>query len=605
MQRVVVLASLVILAPTAHLSVVAQSGAAAPQDLLITRLGPAAATLYIADADGRNERPLLERLERSDLDYNPSLSADGEWVVFTSERNGSADIYRVRSNRTQLERLTDDAAYDDQAALSPDGTQVAFVSTRGTRTTEIWVLDLETGATRNVTSAAGGDFRPSWSPNGEWIAFSSDRGTSLERPAPAWEQLQRTSIYLVRSDGTGTQRLTSGERSAGAPKWSPDGSRVLFYELEVMDTLAARVGLPGVSSQIVSVDLTDGTRQQHTSGPGLKVSPQYLADNEIGYLQKSGNTLGIMYASGHQATAGVERSPSWSSAGTRVVYERGSVATQRRIPAWHEHFSLDDDYTLRQSDNFFPSYSPDGTWLAASEPVAALTGLGEIAITVTRADGTSPTRVFYEKGAVAMAPRWSPDASWLIFGVGAAFETRDAPARIVMTRSDGTETRTVATGVGAGFPSFSPDGTRIVYRVWGAAPDERGLRVLTLDTGDVQVLTSTDYDTFPEWSPTDDLIVFTSFRNNEFDLYSVRPDGSKLRQLTTTPGNDAHSSFSFDGRRLMFSSGRYGFKDESALMDGQPQPYGEIIVMNADGSDQQPLTDNQWEDGPGAWPPPQ
>jgi Tol biopolymer transport system component len=73
--------------------------------------------------------------------------------------------------------------------------------------------------------------------------------------------------------------------------------------------------------------------------------------------------------------------------------------------------------------------------------------------------------------------------------------------------------------------------------------------------------------------------------------------------LTTAAGNDAHSSWSPDGQYLMFSSSRTGFKDEAPLFDGQPQPYGEIFVMRADGSDQRQITDNQWEDGPGTWRP--
>jgi Tol biopolymer transport system component len=50
----------------------------------------------------------------------------------------------------------------------------------------------------------------------------------------------------------------------------------------------------------------------------------------------------------------------------------------------------------------------------------------------------------------------------------------------------------------------------------------------------------------------------------------------------------------------MFTSSRKGFKDE-ALYTQMPQPYGEIFVMNADGSNVQQITDNQWEDGGAAW----
>ena len=95
---------------------------------------------------------------------------------------------------------------------------MVFVSTRGSGTTDIWILDLATKVARNITSAAGGDFRPSWSPNGRWIAFSSDRGTAIERHPLEWEHLHRTSIYLVQPNGQALRRLTDGSRFAGSPQ---------------------------------------------------------------------------------------------------------------------------------------------------------------------------------------------------------------------------------------------------------------------------------------------------------------------------------------------------------------------------------------------------
>ena len=50
--------------------------------------------IFVAAADGSDPKPLLPH---PDLDYNASFSADGRWIVFTSTRNGSADIYRVRA----------------------------------------------------------------------------------------------------------------------------------------------------------------------------------------------------------------------------------------------------------------------------------------------------------------------------------------------------------------------------------------------------------------------------------------------------------------------------------------------------------------------------
>jgi Tol biopolymer transport system component len=89
-----------------------------PARLLFARVGPARIGLFLANADGSNERALLPA---DSLDYNASFSADGRWIVFTSERGGSADIYRVHADGSGLERLTDDPAFDDQAALSRMG----------------------------------------------------------------------------------------------------------------------------------------------------------------------------------------------------------------------------------------------------------------------------------------------------------------------------------------------------------------------------------------------------------------------------------------------------------------------------------------------------
>ena len=56
--------------------------------IVFSRLAPSRSGLFLADADGSNERPLMPS---TTLDYNASFSADGKWIVFTSERSGSAD----------------------------------------------------------------------------------------------------------------------------------------------------------------------------------------------------------------------------------------------------------------------------------------------------------------------------------------------------------------------------------------------------------------------------------------------------------------------------------------------------------------------------------
>ena len=178
---------------------------------------PLRSELMMADADGSNPRKLLPGTE---IDYNGSFSHDGQWVVFTSDRSGSADIYRVRVDGRDLERLTDSPAFDDQAALSPDDRFLAFVSSRGDGSTDIYLLDLASREIRNLTDAPGGDFRPSWSPDGETIAFSSDRDTGFPHqgfPGPAgnWEHVQAADVYVINLDGTGLLQVSELNQPIG------------------------------------------------------------------------------------------------------------------------------------------------------------------------------------------------------------------------------------------------------------------------------------------------------------------------------------------------------------------------------------------------------
>jgi Tol biopolymer transport system component len=107
--------------------------------VLFARLGPSEATLFVSIANSSGERALTQP---GSLNYKSSRSKD--WIVFTSERGESADLYRTHPDGSGLERLT-----DDPAAFSPDGKQIVFVSTRASGRANLCILGIATrkGAT--------------------------------------------------------------------------------------------------------------------------------------------------------------------------------------------------------------------------------------------------------------------------------------------------------------------------------------------------------------------------------------------------------------------------------------------------------------------------
>ena len=129
-------------------------------------------------------------------------------------------------------------------------------------------------------------------------------------------------------------------------------------------------------------------------------------------------------------------------------------------------------------------------------------------LSVMDADGTNANLIFRgEEGTLALAPQWSPKDDWIAFGVGFYFAPRsDRPARVMLMRPDGSEPHELTKTAGnSGFPSWSPDGKRIVYRFWSET--EYGLRIMNLDDESSTRLTS-GFDNFPAWSPKGDLIAF-------------------------------------------------------------------------------------------------
>ena len=176
--------------------------------------------LMVADADGSNPIPLLPH---SSLDYNASYSQDGKWITFTSERNGSADVYRVHPDGGSLEQLTDHKSFDDQAALSPDGTLLAFVSSRF-GTTQIATINVAPGERQLATNGEGEKLSPRWL-NNDRIAFGFGHffpaGSGAAKSATA-------TIAVINTDGSGLRQLTNTQENAGFPSWSPDEKHIVY-----------------------------------------------------------------------------------------------------------------------------------------------------------------------------------------------------------------------------------------------------------------------------------------------------------------------------------------------------------------------------------------
>ena len=195
-------------------------------------------------------------------------------------------------------------------------------------------------------------------------------------------------------------------------------------------------------------------------------------------------------------------------------------------------------------------------------------------------------------------PSWSPDGKRIVF-----FSNRDGHVDIirgvpayeiyVMDADGGNQRRLTNDLSDDRSPSWSPDGKRIVFQ--SDRDGNSDIYVMDADGGNPQNLTENpNEDDNPSWSPDGKRIVFSSVREGHFtyEIYVMDTDGGNLQRLTKNHKNDWFPSWSPDGKRIAFSS------DRKADLENF-----EIYVMDTDGANLQRLTENRVYDWSPSWSP--
>ncbi len=475
---------------------------------------------------------LVQMTSARTIEQFPALSPDGRQLVFSREIGRVRKLILSEPAESSERQLTRGAFDDIQAAWSPDGRSLLFVrAAEEGKLVEasdvfgrymngnLWLLDPESGKETRLIDEA---FNPAWSPAG-----SSDGIPRIAFDA-SWSGPRR--IWLADGRGRNAQQLTSDDSEASQhvrPRWSPDGTKIVFQNLE------------GTKSDIRLVDVQTRVTKW--------ITYDYVMDLQPVWSYDGGSIFFSSYRSG-----GIN---IWSM----PVDDDGSPAgTMQQITAGAGH-DVDLDVPRSHERVLFAILKQNAElWRLPVDPTSgAATGPPEQVVAGARES---------TRGA------WSPDGERIAFGSDRGGEMN----LWLLSLRDG-RTRRLTSGAGGDYqPSWSPDAQSLVFfsaragaiDIWRYDFDGEALTRLTRGQS---------IDINPFFSPDGSKIAFQSDRDGRLEVFVMNANGTDVRQLTTCGVTGHFLRWSAGGDRIFFRCPSATTTMTVTLAGGEPEPVPGVV----------------------------
>ena len=540
-------------------------------------------------------------------DMQPRYSPDGKWIAFTSDRSGGDNVWIMgRDGRNPQQVTKESFRLPNSPAWTPDSQFIAarkhFTGTRSLGAGEIWLYHRTGGEGLQMTKRATeqkDDGEPAFSPDGRYLYFSDDvtPGAIFE-----YNKDPNGQIYVIqrldRETGE-TERYVTGPGGSVRPTPSPDGKSLAFIRrVRYKTTLFVRDLESGRETALY--DGLDRDMQETWAVHGLYPTMAWTPDSKSLVFWSAGKIHRIDVASKQIANIPfhvkttrrvqeavrfpVKVAPEqfdvkmlrWvevSPRGNQVLYSALGYIYVRDLPNGTPR------RLTRQADHFefYPSWSRDGksivyvTWNDESHG----------SIRVAPAAGGEGRAVTSQPGHY-LEPSFSPDGTKIVYRT-----TRDGfltsalwsndPAIYVIPTAGGKPVRVSKTGA---LPQFGASNDRVFFMTF-EDEGKRALRSVDVDGGDERQHAISAFATSFEVSPDEKWLAWTE----NFDAHvtpfvrtgksiEIEPKMTAVPVVTVTRDAGEYLHWSGDSKRLYWSLGPELFqrdlKDAFAFIEGAP-----------------------------------
>ena len=497
----------------------------------------------------------------------PAISPDGSTIAFAYK----GDLYCVPANGGEARQLTTHAAYDSQPIWSPDGKKIAFTSNRE-GSLDVYVISAKGGAPTRLTTNSGKETPIAFKDN-DHVLFSANIMPTAQSNLFAFSQ-----VYEVSTEG-GRPKLYSvlPMENISINK----NGQVLYHDKKGYEDAWRKHHTSPITRDIWMLD--NGKYQKLTTFKGEDRNPVWAADNQsFYYLSEQDGSFNIYrrnIASGKdtqitQQKQNPIRFLTSSNDGLLCYGFDGEIYTVKEgAQPQKVNISITTDNDESSLIRKVQSWGATEIALSPDAKEVAFVMHGDVYVTSTE---YKTTKRITDTPQQERNLSFAPDGRSLVYasernGVWQIFQAKikNEKEKNFTYCSEIEEEQLTKTNITSQYPAYSPDGKEVAFY-----EDRATLRIINLKSKEVRTVLDGKYnfsysdgDIWFEWSPDSKWLMCNYIGNggwNNTDIAVVKADGKEVHNITDSGYSDSNGKWVLGGKAILFESDRAGYRSHGS-----------------------------------------